>query len=142
MNQTRTFLILAWLMVATFLWMAWTREHAAPAPAVTASSQPSALTAAGDAGVPAVPQAPAAGATPAAPAMSAAPPAPSVPVVSVSTDVLRVRLDGGTVRSAKLTGYPQTTAPGSPPVQLFADDPAHLFEAQSGWVSGTGAARH
>ncbi|HET6434179.1 MAG TPA: membrane protein insertase YidC, partial [Xanthomonadaceae bacterium] len=141
MNQTRTFLILAWLMVATFLWMAWTREHAAPAPAATASSQPAATAAvADDAGVPAVPQAPAATATPAAPAMSAATPAPSVPVVSVTTDVLRVRLDGGSVRSAQLVGYPQTTEPGSPPVQLFADDPAHLFEAQSGWVSGSGAA--
>ncbi|HVI25479.1 MAG TPA: membrane protein insertase YidC [Xanthomonadaceae bacterium] len=141
MNQTRTFLILAWLMVATFLWMAWTREHAAPAPAATASSQPAATAAvADDAGVPAVPQAPAAAATPAAPAMSAAAPAASVPVVSVTTDVLQVRLDGGSVRSARLTGFPQTTEPGSPPVQLFADDPARLFEAQSGWVSGSGAA--
>ena len=31
MNQTRVFLILAWLMVATLLWMDWGKEQAAPA---------------------------------------------------------------------------------------------------------------
>ena len=36
MTQTRTFLILAWLMVATLLWMEWGKGRdaaAAPAPA-------------------------------------------------------------------------------------------------------------
>ncbi|MFD1297585.1 membrane protein insertase YidC, partial [Lysobacter gummosus] len=30
MNQTRAFLILAWLMVATLLWMEWGKEKSAP----------------------------------------------------------------------------------------------------------------
>ena len=42
MTQTRTFLILAWLMVATLLWMEWGKERdaiAAPAPAIPTASQ-------------------------------------------------------------------------------------------------------
>jgi len=31
MNQTRVFLIFAWLMVAVLLWMEWGRDKAAPA---------------------------------------------------------------------------------------------------------------
>ena len=27
MNQTRTFLMFAWLMVATLLWLAWSKDH-------------------------------------------------------------------------------------------------------------------
>ena len=39
MNQTRVFLIFAWLMVATLLWFEWSREKAAPAaPAVAAQT--------------------------------------------------------------------------------------------------------
>ena len=37
MNQTRVFLLLAWLMVATLLWMEWSKEQdAARAPAPVA----------------------------------------------------------------------------------------------------------
>ena len=42
MTQTRTFLILAWLMVATLLWMEWGKERdaaAAPAPATPPAAQ-------------------------------------------------------------------------------------------------------
>lgn len=38
MNQTRVFLIFAWLMVAVLLWMEWSREKAAPTPAPTTST--------------------------------------------------------------------------------------------------------
>ncbi|HBG89891.1 MAG TPA: membrane protein insertase YidC, partial [Stenotrophomonas sp.] len=38
MNQTRVFLIFAWLMVAVFLWMEWGREKAAPTPDPTTTS--------------------------------------------------------------------------------------------------------
>ena len=138
MNQTRTFLIFAWLMVATLLWMAWDKDHAAaPAPAAsTAAATPAAP--GRDASVPAAPAA-----TPAAPATAqpvATTAAATTPVVTVTTDVLRVRLDGGALRSAQLLRYPQTTDANSAPVQLFADDPAHLYEAQSGWVSNANPA--
>ena len=41
MTQTRTFLILAWLMVATLLWMEWGKERdvPSPAPAIPAAAQ-------------------------------------------------------------------------------------------------------
>ena len=35
MNQTRTFLIFAWLMVAALLWMAWGQDQAAQRQAAT-----------------------------------------------------------------------------------------------------------
>jgi YidC/Oxa1 family membrane protein insertase len=141
MNQTRTFLIFAWLMVATLLWMAWSKEHAAPpvtSPVATAAS--STVPGASSANVPALPSVPTA---PSAAAMSATPDtlaADSVPTVTVTTDVLRLTLDGGAIHRADLLKYPQSTEAGSAPVRLFADDVEHFFEAQSGWVSSTGAA--
>jgi YidC/Oxa1 family membrane protein insertase len=146
MNQTRTFLIFAWLAVATLLFMAWSRDHATPAAApvadtTTAIAQPDAVQ--GDSTVPtvareAVPAAPTASMS-AVPA-STAPVASGAPAVTVTTDVLRVVLDGGNVRQADLLEYPQTTEAGAAPMRLFASDAAHFFEAQSGWVSSTGAA--
>src|SRR5690606_11185697 len=65
--------------------------------------------------------------------------APS-PRVVVSTDVLRLTLDGGSVLEADLLNYPQSKADGSPPVKLFSQDPAQFYAAQSGWVSPHGAA--
>ena len=42
MNQTRVFLIFAWLMVATLLWLEWNKDKAAPAaPAVAARANSS-----------------------------------------------------------------------------------------------------
>jgi YidC/Oxa1 family membrane protein insertase len=141
MNQTRTFLIFAWLMVATLLWMAWSKEQAAPpatapAAAMTTSTVPSV----GGAEVPALPDVPTA---PSAATMSATPDTAaggSASTVTVTTDVLRVTLDGGAFHSADLLKYPQSTEAGSAPVRLFADDATHFFEAQSGWVSSTGTA--
>ena len=147
MNQTRTFLMFAWLMVATLLWLAWSKDHE-PA-TTTAVATPVATNALPGAAVPtlSVPTAPNASMS-AAPAAGAPPPAmvaatpttAATPLVTVSTDVLRLTLDGGAIHSADVLRYPQTTDPGSTPVRLFADDPAHFFEAQSGWVSSTGAA--
>ena len=141
MNQTRTFLLFAWLAVATLLFMAWSKDQAAvavDAPQARAIGGDAAsatvpTAAAGD--IPAVPKAP--------PTMSAAPAqaaAASAPTVTVTTDVLRVVLDGGAVRQADLLDYPQDTEAGAAPIRLFASDAQHYFQAQSGWVSSTGAA--
>ena len=133
MNQTRTFLIFAWLVVATLLYMAWTQEQAAPPATATPATQEVA-TATG-----AAPKLPAA-----APTMSAAPVSQAgtadAPAVTVTTDVLRVVLDGGAMRQADLLAYPQTTEPGADPVRLFASDPARFYQAQSGWVSSEDSA--
>ena len=100
MNQTRTFLIFAWLAVATMLFMAWSRDNAAPANAAVEGAVPAAVDA-GDStvpavarettpGVPVVPTAPVAGMS--APTQPTA--ASQRPAVTVTTDVLRVVLDG------------------------------------------------
>lgn len=145
MNQTRVFLIFAWLMVATLLWMEWNKEQSAPppAPATTASATPTvpdmALPhdAAGTASVPGVPSM-AALPAPAA-ATGVANTDAKTDTVTVDTDVLKVVLDGGEVLQADLLAYPSTADEDSPPVRLFSQDPATFFVAQSGWVSNAGS---
>ena len=145
MNQTRVFLIFAWLMVVVLLGMEWNREKNAPSPAAVAAAQP-AVPAANDADlVPPsagdVPQATVPGATEgstaaAAPAMQATAGAPRVTVV---TDVLKLVLDGRSVLEADLLKFPQTKAAGSPPVQLLTEEKVHPYSATSGWVGQAGS---
>jgi len=145
MNQTRVFLLLAWLMVAAFLWMEWGREKAAPPAAEVAAAQ--AVPPARDADVPAagsaaIPQATVPGATgaPATPAqpVATATAAPA-PVVTLSTDVLRLKLDGRSVLDAELLQFPQTKQAGAAPVKLLTEDPTHPYSATSGWASDKGS---
>lgn len=143
MNQTRLFLIFAWLMVATLLWMEWGKEKAAPTPPAVVESTSAVPSTAG--AVPSVPTATPGGAVPGAPAApttdatTSAAPSRTAPA-TVTTDVLRVVLDGGELRRADLLSYPSEAAANSPPVRLLADDAAHFFVAQSGWVSNSGTA--
>lgn len=144
MNQTRVFLIFAWLMVATLLWMEWGKEKALPAePAQT--SVATATTAAANGSVPGAPTTPAApGAVPSAPSMAAAASpatagAAASPTATVTTDVLKVVLDGGELRQADLLKYPSTADRDSAPVRVFAQDPSNYFVAQSGWVQSGSA---
>jgi YidC/Oxa1 family membrane protein insertase len=131
MNQTRVFLLFAWLMVATLLWMEWGKERAAPAAATPAATR--AVPGAG-----AVPATPATGTVPAAPlaAPASGTPAATPGVVTVQTDVMRVVLDGGEVRQADLLAYPGAGAERGP-VRLLDADAARYFVAQSGWISAT-----
>ena len=143
MNQTRLFLIFAWLMVATLLWMEWNKEQAVPPP-VTNSQAASPVVP--GIGVPSAPVAPGTDGVPGVPAMSAAPaelPATavvgeSVDTVTVHTDVLSVKLDGGAVLQTDLLHYPSTADQDSPPVRLFSQAPDNFFVAQSGWVGSGG----
>src|SRR5688500_12732628 len=138
MNQTRTFLIFAWLMVAAMLWMAWGQDKAAQRATTSAAPAPTA-SATGS-----VPQAPSAAQIPQAPGAPTPQPgvraAATAQTVTVTTDALRLTIDGGRVRSAELLRYPQTTEKNSPPVKLFDDNPASHFAAESGWVSSANAA--
>jgi len=138
MNQTRSLLFVAWLTVAALLWMAWDKEHATPASPATAPAASTSSAAPSPGSVPSVPDA----SQPAAPSpvVAATPANVSTQLLSVTTDVLRITLDGGALHSADVLRYPVSDAPGSAPIRLFADDPANFFEAQSGWVSSTGAA--
>ncbi|MBD7987403.1 membrane protein insertase YidC [Luteimonas sp. Sa2BVA3] len=149
MNQTRTFLIFAWLMVATLLWMEWGKEQREPLPAAQATTSvadsgatvPGAPPAVpGAAATPgAVPDAPQAAALPGVNAQAAAAPQ-AEGLVHVRTDVLDLALRGGAVARADLLGFPQTRDEGSAPVRMFDDAPERFYAAQSGWVSSTSAA--
>jgi YidC/Oxa1 family membrane protein insertase len=143
MNQTRVFLIFAWLMVATLLWMEWGKEKAAPAAPAVAATAPAA--GAGSSVPSTVPSAaPATGSTPSlpasAPTATATPTAAAAPKVVVTTDVLRLTLSGGSVVQADLLKFPQDRTANSAPVTLFTQDPAHYYVAESGWISPGGAA--
>ncbi|MEP6634145.1 MAG: membrane protein insertase YidC, partial [Luteimonas sp.] len=144
MNQTRTFLILAWLIVATFLWMEWGKEKSAP-DAVAPTAPPATMADAIPSMVPGAPDGSVPSATPAKPMMSATPASAAADRsatsdrIVVATDVLRLTLDGGNVFDAELLRFPQSKAPGSAPVKLFDGDPAHYYIAQSGWVGQNGA---
>jgi len=139
MNQTRVFLIFAWLMVATLLWMEWGKERAAP----PAPAEATTMTTPG-ADVPSVP-APDGAAVPSIPGTATTPAAAvagqtaEAPAVTVTTDVLKVVLDGGELRQADLLKYPQTADPDSPPVHLFAHDRTNYFVARSGWIEQNAA---
>ena len=126
MTQTRTFLILAWLMVATLLWMEWGKERDAPA---TAPAIPAAAQAAATPGVPGIPVASVPGAAPTAAPVVAA----TLPVVRLRNDVLALELNGRDVTRAELLRYHQSRDAGSPPVVLFDTDPARHFAAHSAW---------
>ena len=151
MNQTRVFLMIAWLFVAVMLWMEWGRFNAPKAEASSSAPVAAAVTAANTADtVPmAVPPSATANAangtvpaaTPVAPATTSAAPVVSTATrVTVSTDVLRLVLDGGNVVQADLLQYPQEKKPGSAPVRLFDADAAKFYAAQSGWTSAANAA--
>ena len=147
MNQTRTLLIFAWLMVAMLLWMEWRKEanvEASPEPPVPAElrgggSVPAPQAGEGGPSVPAAPSVPVAppvaGEAPAPDAAAQATASQAADRVTVVTDVLRLTLERGNVIDAALLGYPQTRDEDSPPVKLFETDPARWYAAQSGWVS-------
>jgi len=142
MNQTRNFLILAWLMVAMLLWWEWSKEGNAPAAGNGADAL--SMTTPGLPDLPALPGTPMADGigVPAAPttpgladASVQARPETTATAVSIETDVLRLLVDGGSVLRAELLAYPQSKDAGSPPVRLFDDSAAGFYAAQSGWVS-------
>lgn len=135
MNQTRVFLIFAWLMVAVLLWMEWGREKTAPPVAAATTSAPAAQPAVPGTTPSGVPGAQVPGAAPAAGPAAPAAAARSAQRVTVTTDVLRLVLDGGRVLDAELLQFPQTKADNSPPVRLLTEDPAHPYSAVSGWAS-------
>lgn len=141
MNQTRTFLLLAWLMVAALLFMNWGTDKAArnapqtPAATAQTGATPAAVT--GDGSVPTnAAGGPAAAIPAAAPTMAAA---PSAAQVQVTTDVLKATLGGGGLTYAQLLKYPVTKG-GTENVVLMSDQPGNFFAAQSGWVGQNGAA--
>lgn len=130
MNQTRTFLLAAWLMVAFLLWREWGNEHTAtqPTPAIPSAAQNTTASAQ-------VPQA-------ALPQMAVASPmAAGVPMASVQirNDVLALTVNGHAITHAELLKYTQTRNAGSPSVVLFDTTPSTLFVAEAVWRTSNGS---
>ncbi len=151
MNNPRTLLIMAWLLVLFLLWQAWDsfdRAQQLPLQPETTTATPSGPAIPAD--VPAAVDLPPPTADLPTPIVQpdATPAAPVAvdtlvgEVIEVRTDVLRldISLSGGSVVSADLLDYP--VAPRTPdlPVRLLAADPDRFFIAQSGLVSAEGNA--
>ena len=150
MNQTRTFLIFAWLLVAFLLWQAWQIDYSRPptierdsATAVPGSAQ---LSSPGGERAAELPTAPDANAAIDSSSGSTVPlptdvERPTGALVTVTTDVLRLTFDtrGASVVRAELLNYPETTESGAPSVELFNQKPGQRFSAQSGWTAVSGA---
>jgi YidC/Oxa1 family membrane protein insertase len=148
MNQVRTFLLFAWLLVGFLLWEAWQRDYAVPPPAEARQQPAFDASAMADA----IPAPPDPGLIPSAPAADPAAAVPTAPgtleattdlrPVTVSTDLLRLSFDprGASLVHAELLDYMQTTASDSPPVELFTPTLGRYFAAQAGWVAADGGA--
>jgi YidC/Oxa1 family membrane protein insertase len=160
MNQMRPFLIFAWLMVATILWMEWNKDQHAPPAAAQTTQQTSTMAPPEGLPVPTVTGTVPAASAPVANVPSGTAPDANVvgasgqPVVQVgavpvvaprltlSNDVLRLSLDGGNVHRAELLQYRVNRAPDAPLVRLFDDSAENFYIAQSGWTSAQGSPSH
>lgn len=136
MNQTRTFLLIAWLAVAFLLFQQLQSPAPATLPATTAS--PTASVASPTGSVPSLPSLPTSSTAPQTP--SATTPAASTQTVDIQTDVYRLTVDlkGVSIIRAELLTYPVTKKPGSPNVTLLDIKPEDFFVAQSGWLTKSG----
>lgn len=149
MNSPRNILLIALLFISYLLWMQWQEDYNRAPDTVATSMSPATKDATGPAPASgaANPEVPtpstASGAAVPLPATEAAQDtqAPVAHVV-VTTDVLRVEIDphGGSVVVADLLKYPQSEHAAAPPVRLLDFHEATFFEAQTGLVSGNGAA--
>jgi YidC/Oxa1 family membrane protein insertase len=141
MNQTRSFLLIAWLFVAAYLfiqWNSWTAAQNAPT-AIVANDKPGNASAPAPAALPTATAAPAAlpGASANTPVMSAPAGAPAPRLITVSNDTLRLTIDlaGGRVASAQLLQYTLEKKAGSPNVVLFDSTPARFYAADAGLIA-------
>lgn len=150
MTQTRTFLIVAWLVVAFLLWDAWQKDQRAVQSAAPTPTQVNQTTAsAPDGSVPAVPVVEATPitdeptpSTPTAPPSALA--AGSDQVVVLANDVLRLSLaaGGGAIVEAQLLAYPQVRKDATGPVRLLSREAEQFFVAQNGLVGTPAAPTH
>ena len=144
MNQTRSFLLIAWLVVATLLWMEWSKSQLAPpaAPTTPAAATPASGGAA-PAAAPVPGLAPAGtganatgpGGTALAPAATPAQTATSRPI-TIENDTLRLTVDlqGGRIIDSQLLHYTLEKKPGSPNVRLLSTEPARYEFAEAGLI--------
>lgn len=148
MNNPRSFLLIALLLVSYLIWNQWQTDYAKPAvPAVAAPADGTAAT------PPATPpnDVPTASAATAAdtpnPTTNAAVPANAAAaqgdLVEISNDVLKLWIDtrGASVVRADLLAYPEQPKDYTHPVRLLDNSDEHYFVAQGGLVSAAGSAK-
>ncbi|MFN7782427.1 MAG: membrane protein insertase YidC [Lysobacterales bacterium] len=132
MNQARTFLFIAWLMVAYLAWDTWQQDYSRPRPQAADQTEQAAPPAAGELPEfqPGASTGAGAGAAPAAATTSAG------QRLSVRTDVLDLVIDtqGASLVQADLLAYSQEPKPDSPPVRLMSTQGQRYFIGQSGYV--------
>lgn len=143
MNNPRSFLLIALLLVSYLVWNQWQQDYAGPAKPVAAANADgtpaAAATPPSDVPAASTPTAD----TPAATA--AAVPASATPaqgeLVEISNDVLRLWIDtrGASVVRADLLAYPEQPKDYDHPVRLLDNSEAHYFVAQGGLVSAAGS---
>jgi YidC/Oxa1 family membrane protein insertase len=136
MNQTRTFLLFAWLMVAFLLFMEWNKpapQTTNPASSTTTNvASVASTTSAGTVPLATTSTQTATTATNTTKALSA-----SLAQISIDTDVLKLSVDlqGGTINASELLKYPVEKKAGSPNVQLQSTQADKYFVAQSGVIA-------
>lgn len=136
MNQTRTFLLIAWLAVAFLLFQQWQSpsQQAVAPPETPAATAASAAPTAGSS-LPSLPQA-------GKPVPALAPNAGKAvaQTVEIESDVYKLTVDlkGVSVVRAELKTYPQEKKSNSPNVVLLDDSAADYYVAQSGWLTQSG----
>jgi YidC/Oxa1 family membrane protein insertase len=147
MNNPRTLLFMAWLLVLFLLWQSWDSYHRVqerpPAPVAVKDAPvvPADVPAAVDLPPPSA-DLPRPDVVAAADPDPVAVEAPADDLIEVHTDVLRLQisLSGGSIVGADLLEYP--VAPRTPdvPVRLMGTESGRFFIAQSGLVSAEGTA--
>jgi YidC/Oxa1 family membrane protein insertase len=135
MNQTRTFLLIAWLAVAFLLFQQWQSPAPTITPATQTSTAPSTVNSATLPSLPSLPDAAPVAQTPIATVSEE-----SAQTVEIQTDVYRLTIDlkGISIIRAELLTYPVTKTAGSANVFLLDNKADNYFVAQSGWLTKSG----
>jgi YidC/Oxa1 family membrane protein insertase len=141
MNQTRSFLLIAWLVVAAMLWMEWNKHpdqtlSAPSAPTTGSAPAPGASLPASAVSASALP--PAALTVPTLPGTSGT--SGAIAPITLQNDVLKLTVDlhGGRVIGSQLLDYTREKKPGSPKIELLSSEPARYFVAVSGLLQVDG----
>lgn len=131
MNQTRTFLLIAWLAVAFLLFQQWQTpaSEASKAPVSSAATNPKIVSDT----LPSLPDA----AQTAAPVLPTQTAARATQTVEIVTDVYRLTVDlkGVSIIRAELLTYPKEKKAGSANVMLLDNQNNDFFIAESGWLT-------
>jgi YidC/Oxa1 family membrane protein insertase len=135
MNQTRTFLLIAWLAVAFLLFQQWQAPEA-PAPTAAAPALNTQSASPTGSSLPALPN------SAVGPINAALPTGveQSSQTVEIVTDIFRLTVDlkGASIVRAELLTYPLEKKTGSANVLMLDTEPADFFVAQSGWLTKNG----